>query len=235
MYFTAWLVSSEISLISESICSAAFFDSSARFLTSEATTAKPRPCSPALAASMAAFNARRLVWSAIEVITSTILLILLDLIPSPSTAAADSPSLAFTTSSFARASLAISLPPLAISSVFSEKSLTSPTVLSISSVVCESLINSLDMDSTSCAWSLAPFAMNCVLDDICSVVALSSSLEAASSCAVDPKVSAASLIFIIIFLISSFIFVNVLARSPISSLLVISISCERSPLAIIFA
>jgi len=31
-----------------------------------ATTAKPRPCSPARAASIAAFNASRLVWSAIS-------------------------------------------------------------------------------------------------------------------------------------------------------------------------
>jgi len=34
---------------------------SASFLTSSATTAKPRPCSPARAASMAAFRASRLV------------------------------------------------------------------------------------------------------------------------------------------------------------------------------
>ena len=33
----------------------------ARLLTSSATTAKPRPCSPALAASMAALSASRLV------------------------------------------------------------------------------------------------------------------------------------------------------------------------------
>ncbi|MDK2799679.1 MAG: hypothetical protein PWQ70_1298 [Clostridiales bacterium] len=38
-------------------------DSSASFLTSSATTANPLPCSPALAASMAAFSARRLVCS----------------------------------------------------------------------------------------------------------------------------------------------------------------------------
>ena len=37
---------------------------SASFLTSSATTAKPRPCSPAHAASMAAFSASRLIWSA---------------------------------------------------------------------------------------------------------------------------------------------------------------------------
>src|SRR5260221_3948106 len=41
----------------------------ARLLTSPATTAKPRPCSPARAASTAAFNARMLVWKAIESIT----------------------------------------------------------------------------------------------------------------------------------------------------------------------
>ncbi|KJR42453.1 secreted protein [Candidatus Magnetoovum chiemensis] len=42
---------------------------SASFLTSSATTAKPRPCSPALAASIAAFRASRFVWSAISSIT----------------------------------------------------------------------------------------------------------------------------------------------------------------------
>jgi hypothetical protein len=38
-------------------------------LTSEATTAKPRPASPARAASMVAFSASRLVCSAIAVIS----------------------------------------------------------------------------------------------------------------------------------------------------------------------
>ncbi len=39
---------------------------SASRLTSPATTAKPRPCFPARAASIAAFSASRLVWSAIS-------------------------------------------------------------------------------------------------------------------------------------------------------------------------
>ena len=48
----------------------------ARLRTSLATTAKPRPCSPARAASTAAFSARMLVWNAMPSITlmmSTIL------------------------------------------------------------------------------------------------------------------------------------------------------------------
>ncbi|GJD56053.1 hypothetical protein IFDJLNFL_1945 [Methylobacterium dankookense] len=44
----------------------------ARFFTSAATTAKPRPASPARAASMVALSARRLVWLAISEISPTI-------------------------------------------------------------------------------------------------------------------------------------------------------------------
>ncbi len=44
----------------------------ARVRTSEATTAKPRPCSPARAASTAAFSARMLVWKAMPSMTEMI-------------------------------------------------------------------------------------------------------------------------------------------------------------------
>ncbi|CRD69719.1 Uncharacterised protein [Bordetella pertussis] len=47
--------------------------------TSPATTAKPLPCSPARAASTAAFSARILVWNAIPSITDTISEILREL------------------------------------------------------------------------------------------------------------------------------------------------------------
>ena len=65
-----WPVSAWISPISAAISPAALWDSSASLRTSSATTAKPRPCSPARAASIAAFSASRLVCSAMPVIVS---------------------------------------------------------------------------------------------------------------------------------------------------------------------
>src|SRR5471030_391022 len=50
----------------------------ARLRTSDATTAKPRPCSPARAASTAAFSARILVWKAMPSITPMISAIFFD-------------------------------------------------------------------------------------------------------------------------------------------------------------
>ena len=69
-----WRTTSPISL-------AASTERSASFLTSSATTANPRPASPARAASMAAFRARRFVWSAISSMTSRILPISCERLP----------------------------------------------------------------------------------------------------------------------------------------------------------
>src|SRR5471032_3329960 len=55
--------------ISPLISLAAAAERCARLRTSVATTAKPRPCSPARAASTAAFNARILVWKAMPSMT----------------------------------------------------------------------------------------------------------------------------------------------------------------------
>ena len=69
---TPLLTRPEDSAISWEISFAALALRWARLRTSPATTAKPRPCSPARAASTAAFSARILVWKAIP---STMLLI----------------------------------------------------------------------------------------------------------------------------------------------------------------
>ena len=61
----AWRVSVWIISIIDEISAVEPLVRAANCRTSSATTAKPRPCSPARAASMAAFNASRLVWSAI--------------------------------------------------------------------------------------------------------------------------------------------------------------------------
>ena len=57
------------SVISSLISLAAPAERWARLRTSPATTAKPRPCSPALAASTAALRARMLVWKAMPSMT----------------------------------------------------------------------------------------------------------------------------------------------------------------------
>ena len=58
-----------VSVMSALISAAAVALRVASMRTSDATTAKPRPCSPALAASTAALRARMLVWKAMESIT----------------------------------------------------------------------------------------------------------------------------------------------------------------------
>ena len=68
---TASLVEACIAATWAEISSVAFAVWLASALTSEATTAKPRPDSPARAASMVALSASRLVWAAIEWISLT--------------------------------------------------------------------------------------------------------------------------------------------------------------------
>ncbi len=85
MVLPAWSTSSEPSatLPTESsikclISFAAPAERCANVRTSEATTAKPRPCSPARAASTAAFKAKILVWKAMPSMTEMISAIFFD-------------------------------------------------------------------------------------------------------------------------------------------------------------
>ena len=71
MAATAWPVAPWISATWREISSVAVAVCDARLLTSPATTAKPRPASPARAASMVAFSASRLVWPAMALIIFT--------------------------------------------------------------------------------------------------------------------------------------------------------------------
>ncbi len=63
---TACCVTRWISPICPAISSVALAVWPARLFTSPATTAKPRPASPARAASIVALRARRLVWLAVD-------------------------------------------------------------------------------------------------------------------------------------------------------------------------
>ena len=78
---TASLVSVWMVRTSTSICLVALAARSARRCTSSATTAKPRPASPAIEAWIEAFSARMLVCSAMSLISSTMLPISCELSP----------------------------------------------------------------------------------------------------------------------------------------------------------
>ncbi|MPN23503.1 hypothetical protein SDC9_170891 [bioreactor metagenome] len=122
---------------------AALDDWVARLLTSSATTAKPFPCCPALAASTAALSARIFVWKAISSITLMILPIFWEDV---------------LISSIARSISDIcSLPTSASVWIFSANCLVFSAFCAFC-VVCE-VISSIDADnsSTELACSVAPW------------------------------------------------------------------------------
>ncbi len=85
MLAVAQPVSSPICPTNAEISAVAFAVRSASLRTSSATTAKPRPCSPARAASIAALSASKLVWSAISLMRLTMPTIFVARSPSTAT------------------------------------------------------------------------------------------------------------------------------------------------------
>ena len=141
-----------ISAVKPALCTASF-------LISSATTAKPFPASPALAASMAALRAKRLVWSEIDWIISEALDIFsVASLVSTITELTLSDILLFSSVSFTK-SLRVSFPSSLHLSIVSVASPSSSKVVIIP-------LNSLFAVSTeaaaacvSSAWLVAPSAM----------------------------------------------------------------------------
>ncbi len=124
MAMTASLTVVNIPLIKPPISFVANDDLSANFLTSSATTAKPLPCSPALAASMAALSANRFVCEAISSIVSTILPISSERLPISSTFSAEAPTLALIFCMPLRVCSTVNVPFLAASAAVAESVVT---------------------------------------------------------------------------------------------------------------
>ena len=156
---TASLVLSErlrttttISSVNLSVCSASF-------LISSATTAKPFPASPALAASMAAFSARRLVCPAIDLImllASSIFLAPSSVLTITSlTFMADSSTLAVVFIRSLIADIPFSLASYTPSEDWLSSTIDSSFALSASPMLCIALVPLC----ISSAWCIAPIEM----------------------------------------------------------------------------
>ena len=156
-----------------------FAERSASFLTSSATTAKPSPCSPALAASIAAFRARRFVCSAISSMTSTILPMSSALAPSAAIVSAEC-VMALLISSVPMTDLfTASRPASTALLVFFDSSTSCCAVFAI--LCIEVTICSIEADVcvTDDAWPCELFATFWMFADISCIVAVVSSTAVA--------------------------------------------------------
>ena len=144
---------STVLVISDLISLAATAERCARLRTSLATTAKPRPCSPARAASTAAFSARMLVWKAMP-----------SMVPMMSAMRLD----AWLISSMVRTTSATITPP------------RSATPLADSASALASRADSAPCCTLWVSWCMAP-AVCCRLLAVCSVRLLRSWLPDATS------------------------------------------------------
>ena len=171
--FTASIVSS----IKLEVFCAAFADFCARFPTSSATTAKPFPATPALAASIAAFRERIFVWKAISSMVLMILLISLDFSVMSCIARESSCILSLLSHTASPASLLISeafsaIP--AVSLIFSEMSfivaLSSSMEEACSVAPCESVCEPLLTCSAPLFTSVAEEVISLMVCDKSSVI-----------------------------------------------------------------
>ena len=143
-------------------------DRSASFLTSSATTAKPRPCSPALAASIAAFRARRLVWAAISSMVATILPISSDRLPRSATLKETRSMAFFILSIPSTVSWVIRAPVSAELAVLFQASAPAWAFFDTSVIAADTWVTMPPASSTPLACSWAPLAIWSIALDSCS-------------------------------------------------------------------
>ncbi len=154
----------------------------ARLRTSEATTAKPRPASPARAASTAALSASRLVWRAISSITEMMSEILRDDSSIPAIAVTASATTVSPRPAISRASWVSALARCAFSAfcftvaaISSIEAEVSSRLAACSSVRCDRSVVAVEISAAALEISVEDVAIRCTVSCNCVIALLKSS------------------------------------------------------------